>query len=99
MRRKAELAGQRFGLLTARRMIGSGIDKATLWFCSCDCGGERIVSSGKLRNGSVTQCGCISKRKPKLQPKIVVVDKARTVLDYFLYQYPTSTLEIADEPA
>jgi hypothetical protein len=94
VRRRVDITGQRFGLLTAARVVGSGIDKATMWLCSCDCGGERLVTAGKLRNGAVTQCGCISKRAPKQKPVEVIADVPRATLDYFLYQYQPSNLEI-----
>lgn len=84
MRKKAELTGQRFGNLVALRIVGSGIDKATMWLCQCDCGGERMVTAAKLRNGSVWQCGCKSKRPVTQRPQVLISTDA---FDYFLYNY------------
>ena len=62
MTRRLNLVGQRFGKLVVvkldhvrQRETGTCI----YWFCSCDCGGTRIASTGSLRHGSTKSCGCL----------------------------------------
>lgn len=57
--RANDLTGQRFGKLTAiassdRRASGGNI----IWACKCDCGSTVNVSSGEIKRGGVTSCGC-----------------------------------------
>lgn len=52
-----DIAGKRFGLWTAvsyAGMRGSG----GYWNAVCDCGTEKSIYGGALRNGSTTSCGC-----------------------------------------
>ena len=56
------IAGQRFGYLTALSMVGSNAKGAAMWLCECDCGNKKIVSGSKLREGVVKSCGCMSKK-------------------------------------
>lgn len=57
--RLIDLAGQRFGKLTA--VSFAGMDKAwSRWNCICDCGGKAIVRAGNLRSGAVRSCGCLN---------------------------------------
>src|ERR1035437_8474403 len=51
------LAGQRFGLLTAVSRSASNSAK-TKWLCVCDCGGQAIVITNNLLNGNTMACGC-----------------------------------------
>lgn len=37
-------------------------DRYCMWLCRCDCGGEILVSSKRLKRGTVTDCGCIPKK-------------------------------------
>jgi hypothetical protein len=54
-----DLTGQRFGRLTAiRRTREKSGGKNTMWLCRCDCGTEKLVAIGSLRNGLSTSCGC-----------------------------------------
>ncbi len=58
-----DLAGQKFGLLTAveiagRKPVGPGKKKTTLlWKCRCDCGREIICPGTQLRCGDRRNCG------------------------------------------
>lgn len=48
-------AGQRFSRLTTREY-----DKAKQkWLCECDCGNEKYVTAGHLRDGHTRSCGCL----------------------------------------
>lgn len=53
-----DISGSRFGLWTVLKFSGQTANKAGLFLCRCDCGVERVVASGRLRNGSSTNCGC-----------------------------------------
>lgn len=72
MRPKDSLIGQEFGLLKVIAQTNDNIDKngvhRRMWVCECQCKKEnkniKIVSTGKLREGSVKSCGCL-KDKPK----------------------------------
>jgi hypothetical protein len=52
-----DVAGQRFGQLTAIRDAGR-LRKEVAWLCHCDCGGSSIVPGYKLRSGATQSCGC-----------------------------------------
>lgn len=54
-----DIAGQRFGRLTAVRDAGRSPSGARRWLCRCDCGGEKTVEARHLRDGSVTSCRCV----------------------------------------
>lgn len=54
-----DLAGQRFGRLTALSFSHIGPRRHAYWLCRCDCGGEKVVQSGKLTQGRVKSCGCL----------------------------------------
>ena len=56
-----DLSGKRFG-----RLVVVGVDekkqckgKATVWICSCDCGGETSVDASNLCSGGTRSCGCL----------------------------------------
>ena len=51
-----DLAGQRFGRLTAIRPTEERKHTSVIWLCRCDCGNEVQVSCTDLRTGSVTTC-------------------------------------------
>lgn len=58
--RMIDIAGQRFGKLTAIVRAGS-IRNRPAWFCRCDCGKELIVDGNALRSGNTQSCGCSRK--------------------------------------
>lgn len=50
--------GQRFGKLTAMRVVRRADSPGKLfWVCQCDCGNETVVSVANLRT-NVKSCGC-----------------------------------------
>jgi hypothetical protein len=51
------LIGQRFGKLTVVERV-QNIGSQAGWLCRCDCGGEKIVASQRLRRGETKSCGC-----------------------------------------
>lgn len=56
--RSADIAGMRFGKLTAMAKTGGRSTAGHLWLCQCDCGGTRTTTVSKLRSGHITTCGC-----------------------------------------
>lgn len=66
MKEIEDLTGRTFG----KWKVISISDKKTknrqiYWNCKCECGTERPVCSGNLKNGSSTGCGCSRKRNSK----------------------------------
>lgn len=55
--RPIDISGQRFGILTAISRNGTQNGNA-LWFCLCDCGGEKTAILGNLKCGQTQSCGC-----------------------------------------
>ena len=58
MSKANNLAGQRFGRLTALERAGRDKHGKALWHCSCDCGGALIVRASSLKSGATSSCGC-----------------------------------------
>lgn len=58
-----DLTGQRFGQITVvertQNHICAGGQHKTAWICLCDCGNTFVATSGNLRNGHHTSCGCL----------------------------------------
>lgn len=63
MTRYKDMAGQKFGLLTAKEYVGRDKFNNALWRCECECGGEKIVSRKKLISGDTRSCGCIHEKQ------------------------------------
>lgn len=53
-----DMAGKRIGNLVVLEKVGAW-DKQTWWKCLCDCGNEKVISGGVLRQGKVKSCGCV----------------------------------------
>ncbi len=53
-----DLAGQRFGRLTALK-IHSRKFGMIQWLCRCDCGNEKVACGTNLSKGKTKSCGCI----------------------------------------
>lgn len=63
-----DLAGQRFGKLTAISLTGEKNSRGLmLWNCKCDCGNECVVSSGDMVEGNSVSCGCTRMSQSKLE--------------------------------
>lgn len=61
-RNTKDITGKRFGRLTAIRVVGKKPNGGCyLWYCECDCGGNKVVDVGKLQNGDTKSCGCLVK--------------------------------------
>lgn len=57
--RLIDLTGQKFGRLTVIERTKNDPARAPRWVCRCDCGNEKIVFGGHLRDGNVQSCGCL----------------------------------------
>lgn len=55
-RRVEDLTNKKFNMLTVVEKII--INNRTYWKCKCDCGGEKITETHKLKQGLVKTCGC-----------------------------------------
>lgn len=67
--KRLDLAGQRFGKLTAVEPLDRGTLTNYRWRCVCDCGGECAATVANLRNGHTQSCGCTGRT-----PNITFVD-------------------------
>lgn len=62
-----DLTGRRFGLLTAKELVGRDKRGQVRWLCICDCGKASVVGANNLRSGRTRSCGCL-KRPPTRDP-------------------------------
>jgi hypothetical protein len=59
-----DLTGKRFGKLIVLKKDSVNVKRGTAdWLCRCDCGTEKVITSGSLRSGATTSCGCFRKEK------------------------------------
>ena len=56
--RAIDIAGARFGRLTAIKRDPNQVGRHTKWLCKCDCGTTVSVNLDALRRGASTSCGC-----------------------------------------
>lgn len=63
MTKVANLIGQRFGRLTVVERDKNLPSGKAQWKCYCDCGGETITTTYRLRSGKTQSCGCIALEK------------------------------------
>lgn len=54
------LIGKRFGRLVVIEQIGKNKHGHILWLCRCDCGQEKIIRGGHLRDNKIKSCGCLN---------------------------------------
>lgn len=57
--KSTNLAGYTVGQLTVVEDSGKRQGGSVLWRCRCTCGGEILLTRGKILSGSVTDCGCV----------------------------------------
>lgn len=69
MPRIKDLAGKKVNMLLAIKPVGRDKHGYLLWKCKCDCGNEKVVSSGDFRKGHYQSCGCLRKIWPKTHGK------------------------------
>ena len=63
--RMRDIAGERFGHLTAIRYDHKGKYRS-YWLCRCDCGKDCIVSRQNLTSGKTQSCGHLRSRGPRM---------------------------------
>lgn len=61
MARFANIAGQKFGRLTAVKWTGQIKKHQCVWSCLCECGAICAVRIGRLRSGHTKSCGCLQR--------------------------------------
>ena len=57
-RKRVDLTGQRYGKLTVLKPA-ENVGPRTAWLCRCDCGGQAVVLTYRLRSGHTSSCGCL----------------------------------------
>lgn len=67
--------GARVGLLVVTEIVPIP-DEPDRWLCSCDCGGQILVTDAELRAGVVTDCGC--QPRPGGRPVSVLISDPAT---------------------
>lgn len=55
------LVGRKFGQLTVVEPAPSKNGKRC-WKCLCDCGNMTVVTTGALKSGNTTSCGCVHRK-------------------------------------
>lgn len=55
-----DIAGKRFGRLTAVRSVATDRHRNRIWLCRCDCGNESQVPATSLKTGHTQSCGCLN---------------------------------------
>lgn len=71
------ISGQRFGRLTALRMVGLSKWGTAIWECKCDCGKTHTATGLALRSGHSKSCGCL-----KLNSPIVTATNRRRLMTH-----------------
>lgn len=61
--RLINMAGKRFGMITAKSFAGTNRHKAAKWNCECDCGKSCVKLGHLLRSGKTTSCGCYHRKQ------------------------------------
>lgn len=54
-----DLVGETFGRLTVTCRVANDRAGRASWYCSCSCGGFKIIDSKALRTGKTASCGCL----------------------------------------
>ena len=52
------LSGQKFGRLTAIKVVDKTTRFESIWLCKCDCGNLTKVPCTRLKSGKTKSCGC-----------------------------------------
>lgn len=65
-----DLAGQKFGRLTAIERAPNSIHKKARWRCRCECGNEKTIVAGDLRSGRTLACGCLGREQLRAAPQV-----------------------------
>ena len=71
-RKLLDIAGQRFGRLTAIKPTDQRQGGCIIWECQCDCGNVTCVSGDSLRQNRTKSCGCLRKNCGKKNAKSLI---------------------------
>jgi len=63
--KRQNLIGRRFGKLVVVGKENETSNRYCLWHCRCDCGHEVNVNTRQLLRGTISNCGCISKKNAR----------------------------------
>lgn len=63
-------AGDKFNRLTAIKFVCRGKINEQLWLFKCDCGKEKIMKAGRVKNGYSKSCGCLAIELTKKRNKL-----------------------------
>ena len=63
--RVKDIAGNRYGALTALNPTDKRISGNVVWRCKCDCGNICYVISSNLETGNTKSCGCMKYTRKK----------------------------------
>ena len=90
MRKFIDLSNQRFGRLLVIERNGTDKYGHATFLCKCECGNEKTVDSGSLRNGLTKSCGCLQAEKgpPAIKARQVVKNGIKP--SYFQTDKPQS---------
>jgi len=72
-----DLTTQKYGRLQPLEMVGRNRHRSTVWRCLCDCGNECVITSGAIRSGRATSCGCFAKEVQLTRQKTHGLSKSR----------------------
>lgn len=59
--RRNNLAGNKYGRLTAISVDHISTGGSAYWRCLCECGNHKIVKASHLKSGAVKSCGCLAR--------------------------------------
>lgn len=63
MGKPLDLIGEKYGRLTVIEKLPERKNGNVMWRCRCECGNYDTVSTGELRYGRHTSCGCYQKER------------------------------------
>ena len=63
------IAGEKFGRLTAVEFAGSYKNGGSLWLCECECGARKIIALSAISQALTQSCGCLHKEIMKSSNK------------------------------
>jgi hypothetical protein len=86
-REENNLVGRRYGKLLVISLNGINNKKKT-WKCICDCGKEKIVDGGHLKEGSTKSCGCLSESYIAFELKRYFEEKYNAISEYRIFRNP-----------
>ena len=65
MRKPAIKKGDKYNRLTAIKFDHREEKSRLYWLFKCDCGNEKVVQVGNVKNGTIKSCGCLKNEKIK----------------------------------